>query len=1117
MFGRIFKLKFLTLSFLILANSALAQGVEVAKLDSAEGDVEAKLAGQNDFAVVSVGQVFHVMDTVRTSKHARAGILFSSGVLLRLAPGTSLTFQNPDLSSGEQPIELSAGKGFFFSREPASFPRVDSPAVTTAVRGTEFVVEVEKKSTKVSVMNGQVECRNKFGSALLGGGEAALTELGKAPTKATLVRPQDAVQWALYYPNLLGVTATGDKNLDSKLAAVALSLARGESDAAQAQIAELQGALEKSHNAGASLRAALLAQQSLIALVHNDKKKAQELSEKALQSEGDSYAANLASAYVAQADFDLEKARSYLQKGLSISPKNPLLLTRLAELELGFGEVDAAQEHIMQALEAAPNDEYANALKGFADLIRGDIHAAKQSFESSLLKNSAQPLARLGLGLADIRLGDLAKGRKELEQAVYLDPNVSVVRSYLGKAYFEEEREHLASKEYDKAIELDPNDPTSYLYRAYNNLSQNKLVDALSDVEQSIAKNNNRAVYRSSLLLDQDLGVRSSGLAEVFTALGFDQAARIEAIKALNQDYSNYSAHRMLADSYNSIFTSDARVSEKQISNLLAPLSFNLFSSGSAQASLNEYNSLFDRDQMRTQIGGSLATQDDLIAPNISVSGKSGKFGYALSHDSTITDGSKHNNYFRLYRAEALAQYEIDDKNRLVLDTDGVYERSADGNAGNSELKFRDYDLSLGYHAQLAPNLKLIAESRYSDKHNDFFNFSNPLTAQIDALTPDGPISGADQLLVDETDREKIQAARTAAQLVFDSKYLSSVFGAQYYYSDADRRENSLVLGDELQLLDGLGYRLLSSSYNTLNSYDIYDYVTLRPEKWIDINLGASFSDLQVEDREISPYLDGSFRRAHVNPKFGLSVYPLEGLTLRAAYFEGLRKSSLEDAAELEPTFVGGFNQRFSDLTGARSRSEGIGIDYKLPSLTYFGVEEVHRHVVDRFLPAVPEISFDIDGNLQPSDVAVDDYFGDHQEQDIFRSYLYQVLSKEMVGTLDYEWSTFKRTDPDIGDKVQLHKLAPSLRYFSSDGWFAFVTATWRDQIRRNDPFVDSGSSAFWLFDAGLGFRIPKRHGSVVLKFVNLLNKDFTYDQSFGLEPVLRPDFGVRLETSINF
>src|SRR5262249_18258224 len=110
-----------------------------------------------------------------------------------------------------------------------------------------------------------------------------------------------------------------------------------------------------------------------------------------------------------------------------------------------------------------------------------------------------------------------------------------------------------ATKELDLAKRLDKNDPTAWLYSALLNQQRNRINEAIGDLEHSQDLNDNRSVYRSSLLLDEDRAVRSANLAAIYRDAGmFDQSVR-EASRAVSYDYGNYSAHAFLANSYNEL------------------------------------------------------------------------------------------------------------------------------------------------------------------------------------------------------------------------------------------------------------------------------------------------------------------------------------------------------------------------------------------------------------------------------------------------------------------------------------------------------------------------------------------------------------------------------------
>src|SRR5262245_51479657 len=134
-------------------------------------------------------------------------------------------------------------------------------------------------------------------------------------------------------------------------------------------------------------------------------------------------------------------------------------------------------------------------------------------------------------------------------------------------------------------------------------------------MQRAIELNDNRGVYRSRLLLDADLAARSAALARVYSDLGFQQLALVEGWKSVNTDPSNFSAHRLLADSYSSLTRHEiARVSELLQSQLLQPLNmtpiqphlseaklFLLSTSGPSTLSFNEFNPLFNSNGLTFQ------------------------------------------------------------------------------------------------------------------------------------------------------------------------------------------------------------------------------------------------------------------------------------------------------------------------------------------------------------------------------------------------------------------------------------------------------------------------------------------------------------------------------------
>src|SRR5262249_18775376 len=129
----------------------------------------------------------------------------------------------------------------------------------------------------------------------------------------------------------------------------------------------------------------------------------------------------------------------------------------------------------------------------------------------------------------------------------------AILRSYLGKAFTENHDVPHARRELDLAKKLDPNDPTSWLYLALLDGQVNRINEAIESLEQSKELNDNRSLFRSRLLLDQDQAVRGANLASLYRDAGmFDRSVQ-EAARAVDYDYGNYSAHLFLACSYDAL------------------------------------------------------------------------------------------------------------------------------------------------------------------------------------------------------------------------------------------------------------------------------------------------------------------------------------------------------------------------------------------------------------------------------------------------------------------------------------------------------------------------------------------------------------------------------------
>ncbi|MGB7931899.1 MAG: FecR domain-containing protein, partial [Gammaproteobacteria bacterium] len=504
----------------------------LARAVSVQGTLEVKRAWQTQWSVAGRDERFCPGDAVRTGESSRAAILFYPETVIRLDQYSSLVITAAETDTTPSLLELLKGAAHFISRDPRSL-RITTPLANAAITGTEFLVQVDENETSVIVYEGRVEVGNAAGNVQIGANQRAVAQVGQAPITEAVVRPRDAVQWTLYYPPVLGA----NDNLNTLLQQASQALAVGRVDRAQADLARVLA--QDPGNSEA------LALQSIIALTQNDTARARELAQRAVAAQPTSAAARIAMSYVQQASFDLPGALESLQNAVRDNPDDALAWARLAELRLSTGHLDEGLEAAERASALDSRLALTQSVRGYAYLMQIELPQARDAFDKAIDLDQAAPLPRLGLGLAKIRRGELKAGREDIETAVALDPGNSLMRSYMGKAYYDEKRDRLAGTQYEMAKSLDPKDPTPWFLDAIRKQTENRPVEALHDMQTSIALNDNRAVFRSRLQLDEDLATRSASQARIYNNLGFEQLALVKGWQSVNSDPANFSAHRL--------------------------------------------------------------------------------------------------------------------------------------------------------------------------------------------------------------------------------------------------------------------------------------------------------------------------------------------------------------------------------------------------------------------------------------------------------------------------------------------------------------------------------------------------------------------------------------------
>lgn len=1098
-----------------LPAATAAEGCDpwVAQVASIQGDVEHRLAGTLQWHTVQRADVFCEGDEVRVRDNSRAALILINHTILRLDQNTTVTF------TGLQPdqpawLDLVQGVAHFISRVKQSF-RVVTPFVNAAVEGTEFVVDVREQSAQITVFEGQVAARNAQGEVVLTSGQAAVAAASQAPVLQTVVRPREAVQWALYYPVIMDF----DTNRFAKLAKqwrqpVQQSLQAyqaGDVNAALQQLDPLpanQPELVHVYTYRASLRLTVgrvaearsdlvsaaainpddsnvLALLSIIAVVQNQPAQALQLAQDAVTADAQNPAAALALSYAQQAGFDVEGALATLQAAVASRPDDALLRARLAELYLSVGKLGKALDAARQAAQKNPGLARTQSVLGFSYLTQIRISQAKEAFARAIELDQADPLSRLGLGLALIRQGKLERGRGQIELAASLDPSNSLIRSYLGKAYFEEKRDSVAATELAMAKQLDPNDPTPWFYDAIRKQTVNRPVEALQDLQKSIQLNENRAVYRSTLLLDDDLAARSVGQARIFQDLGFDKPALVEGWKSVTIAPDNFSAHRFLSDSYVALPRHNiARTSELLQSQLLAPINDTplqpqlaeanlaiLENSGPLAAAYNEYNPMFISDGIRLQLNG-LYGNNDTWGNDAVVSGIYKKLSYSLGQFHYETDGFRDNNDNKEDLYNGFLQYAISPR----LNVQGEFRRR-ETHQGDLRLNFdpelfsdserrkiNQSTFRLGGHYEPTLSSDILVSYIYSDK-NEKLAVSGDMEPGFDGE------EGAD-------------ARQFEAQFQYRQHSYNIIAGGGRY--DVDYTGGTVIDWTPVFSIacpPSPPFPPVPCSVPALpNSQQdsVYLYSNITYPRNLTWTLGLGYDSVELYNNDNDRY----------SPKLGAQWDISTGTRLRLAYFETVKRSLVVEQS-IEPTQVSGFNQFYDELNGSRSDNYGAAVDARFSDALYSGLEYMRRNV-----------------DVQAIDVDIATKHYEKREEDTYRAYFNWAPNKRWALTAEYRLEKINDGNNPGPRQLDTATVPVGLSFFHPDGIFASLGVSYVDQEVKRQFSSQRDSDDFALVDVSLGYRLPKRYGIIGVEVQNLFDKNFSYqDRNFMTSELVQPEY----------
>jgi hypothetical protein len=305
--------------------------------------------------------------------------------------------------------------------------------------------------------------------------------------------------------------------------------------------------------------------------------------------------------------------------------------------------------------------------------------------------------------------------------------------------------------------------------------------------------------------------------------------------------------------------------------------------------------------------------------------------------------------------------------------------------------------------------------------------------------------------------RRPERAYSAELQHLFRSRYVNLTSGAGYF--DINGRIDSTV-GE------------VSESISTdLKHTNVYAYSYINLLKDVTFTAGFSADFLSGDSPDVGD-------KDQFNPKFGITWNPFRDTTVRAAVFRILKRTLITDQT-LEPTQVAGFNQFFDDVNGTQAWRYGGAIDQKFTKDIFAGVEFSKRDLKLRGIEATSD-----------PDNPITRQFNQHEY--LARAYLFWTPHAWLALRAAYIFERFNLEGLTDQTKLNTHRVPLGISFFHPSGLTASLTATYFNQdVKLEDS--RSGRDDFWIVDAAIRYRLPKRYGFITVGATNIFDTKFKF------------------------
>lgn len=1118
-----------------------AERAAQARVLEVRGAVEFLQAGSTTWYLVATNQTLYAGDSIRTGARSSAALMLTNQSVVPVPSLTTLKFKE---QPGPMLVEVLKGLLYLFHRGNPGDIEVEGGGVTAAVRGTEFAFERRDDGSVVTTLfDGVVALRDSTGGelAMASGDVAVVPAGGRAERTATLaVGDWTPVQWVLHYPAILDPAELGwaeapdpalaaswgayrAGNVPRALAAypegrvpatdeervygAALLLAVGDVTEAEAWLGQVGGGGRTGELAEAHRRLMGWVRRGAVGAGGDGA---------AWLAEATTSTARLGASYVLQGAGRLAEARDAARAAAEGSAASGWAWVRWAELEFSLGWRREAEAALERGLELQPENAAAEVLRGFLNAGRNRMRDARGAFERALALDGRLGSAWLGRGLGRIREGDLAGGREDLMVAATLEPQRSLYRSYLGKAYADfvpfavPALGARAADELEIAKRQDPNDPTPWLYSALVRQQENRVGEAIDDLRESMARNENRVLYRSRFGLDQDRAVRGANLANLYADAGFQDLAFREASRAVNADYANPAAHLFLANSYDAL--RDPRqillryetpwYSEFLLANLLAPAGAGSLSQTIAQ---NEYSRLLERDRFGITHRTTWTGNGDWLHQAAQF-GHFGNIAYSLDGHFRSEQGQRPNADLEQRAVSVAAKVEVGpDDGLFVLASLADYEsgdvlprHDPDVSIAGFRLWERQEPVAhVGWNRSWAPGVQTLLMVSPWNVAQRYVNPSNTLPWLLRNQAGELELGQVSVVPLDAY-ASRLNGVSAELQQIWQTDRHGIVAGLRYQQGDFDTTAR-------LDVADFSPDAPADSRTDPrLERVSVYGYDQWRLAQGVLLTAGVAYDRLTMpRNFRTAPLTDGTETVDRLLPKLGLTVTPWDGGTLRGAWARSLGGVSFDQSFRLEPVQVAGFSQVYRGLipealvgsvAGQRMETFALAWDQIYPTRTWTTV------TLERW---TSEAGRDLGGFVYGQN-GIEGVTGIRQDLD-FREHALalavgQWAGRDLALTVRYRLaeSVLEASHPGLpaleaygrDERSLLNQVSAAARYQHPVGFFGTWESVWTHQSNHRDAAWMEGD-AFWRHDVWLGWRFLRRKAELAVGVLNLTGEDY--------------------------